>query len=210
MKVQAKGAPATVYLDDGDAGEGLSIFLSQDLESVTRWHFEVYAKLDNSSELFVGDFLTTPPDGTTPAGRPTRMVAFAVCPGAVNWSVIVYPEAGSEAAEPEVCNVTLASSKCCTAPAGVTRVGERYSYRSGDTASGSSGLTFTVLPGRVITSIGVIGKAPGGTVQLGIGNDVITVPTGMTLNLEPQAPMGPGTVISFTDALWTIEYKDSA
>lgn len=207
MKVQAKGAPATVYLDDGDAGEGLSIFLSQDLESVTRWHFEVYAKLDNSSELFVGDFLTTPPDGTTPAGRPTRMVALAVCPGAVNWSVIVYPEAGSEAAEPEVCNVTLASSKCCTAPVGVTRVGERYSYRAG-AAPGPA--VFTVLPGRVVTRIQALALAPGGSVQLSAGDDLITVATGTTLVLEPKAPLPAGNQITLTNVNWSIEYLDSA
>jgi hypothetical protein len=124
--------------------------------------------------------------------------------------VTVYPSAGSEAAENEVCNVELTSSKCCTAPVGLTRIGERYSYRSGDTDSGSSGLTFTVIPGRVITSIGVIGKSPGGTITVGIGNDVIAVPTGMTLNLEPKAPIPDGSVITFTDALWTIEYLDSA
>lgn len=213
MKVQAKGTPTSLYLDDADAGEGLAIFLSQDPEALVRWQFEVFAKNDANETLLVGSFITSPPRATLtaagfPAGKPSRQVAAAVCPGAKSWSVIVSPQVGPEASDDEVCQVTLISSKCCTAPVGLTRVSERYDYRSGDTTAGAT--SFTVAPGRSITSIGVLGLAPGGTVEIGVGADTIKVPTGFTINLEPKAPIPAQTVISFTNCLWTIEYLESA
>jgi hypothetical protein len=213
MKVQAKGNPTSLYLDDSDAGEGLAIFLSQDPESLVRWNFEVFAKNDANETLLVGSFITSPPRATLtaagfPAGKPTRQVAAAVCPGAKSWSVIVSPSVGPEVSDNEVCNVTLSSSKCCTAPVGLSRVSERYDYRSGATSAGD--VLFSVAPGRTITSIGVIGIAPGGTVQIGTGADVITVPTGLTLSLEPKAAIPAQTAINFTNCLWTIEYLESA
>jgi hypothetical protein len=207
MKIQARAGSTSLYLDDSNAGEGLSIYLSQSSDAQARWNFEVYAKLDSGENYYVGQFDTTNPGGTTPPGKPTRLVAIAVCPGATSWSVIVTPSVGAQAAPNEVANVTLSSSKCCTAPAGLQRVGERYSYRAG-VAVGA--VPFIVTPGRVITRITALGVAPGGSVQLGTGEDIVTVPAGVTVVFEPKAPLFSSAHITLTNVNWQIEYLDSA
>lgn len=209
MKVQAKAGQNFLSLEGGKAGEGLAIFLSQDADSEVRWHFEVYAKTD-ADTLLVGEFETSTPNATTPPGKPTRQVASVVCPGATTWDVIVSPSLGSQNSPNEVANVILASSKCCTAPVGVTRVGERYGYHSEDATSSSA--FFSVLAGQTITSIGAIGAAGGGTIILGDVGTTIVVPAGISVNLEPKAPIPPSTLgglLAFTNVLFTIEFLES-
>ncbi len=207
MKVQAKAGAQFCALDDSTAGEGLAIFFSQGLADETRWKFEVYAHLDTGQDLLVGSFFVSPPSATTPSGPPTRQVGAAVCPGAVTWQVIVSPAAGAQSATQESADVTLISSKCCTAPVGVSRVGERYTYHS---ANGGI-VNITVPPGRTVTGIAALGLSGGGSMSINSGN-LIVVPEGISINLEPKAaiPQLPGPVISFSNVDFVVEYLESA
>jgi|SRR6478735_5643213 len=207
MKAQAKAGAAFARLDDSDAGEGLAIFFSQSGPDTVRWRLDVYAKLDTGAECLVGTLYVSPPGVTTPAGPLSRQVGAAVCPGAKTWSVCAYPASGSQAALGESAQIELTSSKCCTAPVGVTRVGERYAYRSG---SPPGPTVFSAAAGRVITRLTAVAIAPGGSVQVGSGEDIIAIPTGTTLILEPKAPIPAFAQITLTNVNWTIEFLESA
>jgi hypothetical protein len=215
MKVQAKAGATWARLDDSDAGEGLSIFFSQKSTDEVRWRLDVYAKLDTGAELLVGWFYVSPPSATDPIGPVTRQVGAAVCPGAKTWSVCASPALGSQVVVNETADISLNSSKCCTAPVGVTRVGERYGYLA-DSAAGITQFANSLFPGRTITSIAAVGLVGGGSVQINSG-PVITVPAGVGFNLEPgaliqkvDASTGSSPVITMTNVVWVIEFLESA
>lgn len=205
MKVQAKTGTTAARLDDSDSGEGLAIFFSQAKADTVRWRFDVYAKVDTGAELLVGFFYVSPPSVTTPTGEVTRQVGAAVCPGAKSWTVMVSPALGSQAVSNECADINLVSSKCCTAPVGVSRVGERYSYIASDVSPSFH----TVLAGQVITRISAHGVGAG-TIQIGSAGPLIRVANGADVVLEPKAPIQPGTPITFTLVTYLIEYLESA
>lgn len=195
---------------DGAAGEGLSIFFSQDATAVVRYRVLVKARVGEGT-IEVGEFYISPPIvAAAPAGRLSRMVAGAVCPGATSWSVEVSavpnPD-GSPIAE-EVADIKLASSQCCTSPIGVTRVNERYGYVAG-AAVAPTNVNRAVLAGQVITGIGAIGLPGDGFVKINGGNNII-VPSGISANPEPKAPIPPNAVITFSNVDYVIEYLESA
>jgi hypothetical protein len=131
----------------------------------------------------------------------------AVCPGALTWSVEV-----SAAPDPEgtivaeTAELILASSKCCTAPMGVSRVGERYIYRADQVTPGSQ--TIKVLAGQKVTGIAAIGLPGGGYIDM--GGDTITIPESAGMNLEPGVSLAPNSSVIFTNVSWVIEYLESA
>lgn len=189
-------------LDDSDAGEGLAIFFSQPGNSVCRYRFLVKAKVDGG-DFDVGEFYSSPPGATAIPGRPSRMIAGAICPGATGWSVYVSAVPVDDEIAPETANVSLASSHAF-AQMGVTRVAERYSYEA---FAGTA--NFTVLAGMRITGIAAVGLTGGGTIVVA-GGDTVTVPEGISANLEPGSPIAPNSVIAFTNVDWVIEYLESA
>ncbi len=206
MKVQAKAGVSWLAYEDSDAGEGLAIFLSQASTDLVRWRIEVSAKLDTGANSLVGIIYTSPPRATSPEPGPlSRLVGIAVCPGAVSWSVSVTPAISSLYSENESADFTLTSSKCCTAPSGLVRVSERYGY----IASAVSPSNWFPQPGQTITKISARGTGAG-TVQIGAGNPNIVVANGLEVILEPKAPIQAGTVITFTNCSWFIEYLESA
>lgn len=203
MRVQAKDTAQVAYLTDGNSGEGLSIFISQAETDTIRWRLDVSASLDNGSEIAVGTFYLSPPSAALPNDRLTRLVAIAVCPGAVKWSVTcsaISPESN------ETINIELASSKCCTAPCGLSRVSERYDYIAG------SGTTAVFLvPGQTVTRINLFGLGGGGAASIN-GGPNIPVAAGQTVVLEPKAPINanPAPAIGITNLGFSIEYLESA
>lgn len=204
MRVQAKDTSQVAYLDDGDSGEGLSIFVSQSETDTIRWRLDVSASLDNGSELAVGTFYLSPPSAALPNDRLTRLVAIAVCPGAVKWSVTCTAiSPGSN----ETINIELASSKCCTAPCGLSRVSERYDYIAG------SGTTAVFLvPGQTVTRINLFGLGGGGTASIQ-GGPNIPVAAAQSVTLEPKGLLDvslTGSTISITNLGFSIEYLESA
>lgn len=211
MKIQSKSGSQFAALDDDTAGEGLAIFLSQDSSDFQRYYIEVYAKT-NSQESLVGYFYTSPPRCTTPGGPQSRQVGAAVCPGAQSWSVLI--RGAIEGNPPETSDITLTSSKCCTAPVGVSRVGERYRY---DAGGGLGATSRVILPGQVVTKVIASARAAGpGTFDVGTGEAAIHVEAGHTYVLEPKAPLsvfdlaGAFLALHFTDLDWVIEMKESA
>lgn len=209
MQVNSKGSVQFLGLDDTDSGEGLAIFFSQDGRATCRYRVLVKAKIDQGI-YDVGEFFVSPPVVTAaPAGRLSRMVASAVCPGAIGWdleiSAVKPPGGGS--IEEEVADVILASSKCCTSPVGVSRVGERYGYIGGN----SPGITsnYSVLAGQRITRLTAVGLGGGGQVSVNGGNN-IPVLAGTTLVLEPKAPVPANSVIAFNNVEYSLEFLESA
>lgn len=208
MRVNSSSAVQHATYDDNDAGEGLSIFFSQNGDSVCRYRFLVKAKTD-SGMYDVGEFYSSPPLATPlRPGRLSRCVAMAVCPGAVTWTVEVSAVPDSEGViAPETADIILASSRCCTSPVGVTRVAERYRYRSHDNTGILSNLV--IQPGMRVTGIAVLGASGDGTVVIA-GGDIILVPSGISINLEPGANIPPNAAIEFNNVLWTVEFLESA
>lgn len=204
MRINSKAGVQFAALDDADSGEGLAIFLSQGGDSVCRYRFLIKARIGDGT-YDVGEFYSSPPLATTVPGRPSRMIAGAICPGAEAWSIEV-SAVGDEDDEivAETANVVLSSSRCCANP-GVNRVGERYQYATGTGASSN----FLVLAGMKVTGISAFGLTGGGLVIIGSG-DTIIVPEGVGANLAPQASISPNTSIDFTDVDWIVEYLESA
>ncbi len=208
MRINSEAGTQLATLDDSDAGEGLAIFFSQGGESVVRYRFVVFARIDGGLYR-VGEFYSSVPLATPIPGALTRMIAGAVCPGAIGWSVevtAIWTLEGDDQ-EPvivsETADIVLASSKCF-AQIGLTRVAERYNYDSGNgTAS------FVVLAGMKVTGIAAIGHAGGGNFVIGSGS-VVEVPANAGANLSPETSIAPNTVISFTDCDWVVEYLESA
>ncbi len=206
MRILSKGQTQRATFDGEGAGEGLSVFFSQNGDSTARYRCLVQAML-SEGVYDVGEFFISPPLVTTgTAGRLSRMVAAAVCPGATSWSVEVSSVPLADGSIPaDTADIILASSKCCTAPVGVSRVGERYDYNAG-----SGGTTaFVALAGRRITGITGYGLGGGGSIQIPT-RQLITVPAGVSVNLEPGAILLPNTTIILTNLNWVVEFVESA
>ncbi len=208
MRINSALGVQIASLDDSNSGEGLSIFFSQNGDSTARYRVLVKARIDVG--LYdIGEFYISPPLATPlRPGRPSRAVAMAVCPGAIGWSVHVsaVPDEEGEI-PPETADILLASSKCCTAPCGVTRVAERYYYASADNEGILS--NFVVKPGMRVTGIAALGYSGDGTVVVN-GGDIILVPDGITANLEPGVSIAPNALIEFNNVNWIVEYVESA
>jgi hypothetical protein len=205
MRIFAKNAWQVATYDGLDAGEGLAIFFSQSSGDEQRYHFIVKAITDQDT-LVVGQFFTSPPSATDPAGPLTRMVAAAVCPGAKSWTVEV--KSGFDPSftdhQNETADLVLTSSKCYTAPVGVTRVSERYAYRAG-----TSG-TLTIRSGQRIVSwsaIAIGGTA--GSVTIGSGNTVV-IPANSSVSAEPGSGLLQQDNIVFVNCDWFVELLESA
>ena len=202
MKVQSKTNGQWAQLDDSDAGEGLSVFFGQGVADQQRWQLDVYAQIDNGADMLIGTVYVSPPTASTPVGPPTRQVLAAVCPGAKKWSV--FCRAVGQIQD-ESINIELASSKCCTAPVGVTRVSERYGY-----TAGSGTVNIPVLPGQTVTGISAFGLSGGGTIVLN-GGATITVPDGVGMNLAPGSKLQFGaTAIAIANCDYVVEFLESA
>ncbi len=211
MRINSSKQVQHATFDGEKAGEGLAIFFSQGALDVARYRFQVSADVDQGT-LQLGVFYSSPPSATTPTGPLTRAIAMAVCPGATGWSVDVLrvdvPAEGP--LTQETANLILSSTKCCTAPVGVTRVGERYVYGAGDSLGGAD--TVVVPAGRVIKSWSAV--ASGGTdgaVQMppAIG-PIIAVPAGFSVSAEPGAAFIGIESILFTNVEYFIEYLEGA
>lgn len=218
MLIESKAGTTLVGLDDSDSGEGLSIFFSQDGESVCRYRVLVKARIDQGF-YDMGEFFVSPPiiapspfPGSVPPGRLSRMVAAAVCPGTEGWAIEVSAVAENEGDEPlpipeETVEIILASSKCCTAPVGVSRVSERYGYAAG-TASGPT-TNYPVLAGQTVTGIIAIGLTGGGSFTIDGGYQML-VNADVTVNFEPMALIHPNAIIEFNNVIFAVEYLESA
>ncbi len=207
MKIQAKGGNAYAALDDSDAGEGVAIFFSQAADSEQRWRLDIYARLDTGADSLVGTVYVSPPNASNPQGPLTRQVAAAVCPGAKSWSVAVNAAliTGQTAAN-EYAAIELTSSRCCTAPVGVSRVSERYGVIA---SVANAPQTLNILPGQTVTEITAVGHGGGGTITvLGVS---IAVAAGATVRLNPKALIPAGVnALGFNGVDWSVEYLESA
>lgn len=203
MRINSKLGTQYAAFDGVGAGEGLSIFLSQNADATARYRFVIKAMLGEG--LYdVGEIYSSPPSVTNPKGKLSRMIGGAICPGATSWGVEVSAVADSEGnIAAETAEVILASSRC-QSPIGASRVGERYAYHAN---TGTQ--NFTVLAGMRITGIAGIGLTGGGNIVIA-GGDTITVPEGISANLEPGAIIVPNSIIAFTNLDWGIEYLESA
>jgi len=207
--IDSKGGTQFAGLDDSDSGKGLAIFFSQDGEATCRYRDLLKARIDQGY-CDMGEFFISPPIinviGSTPPGRLSRMVAAAICPGAVGWSLEISAVPDSEGLIPEeTAEVVLASSKCCGSPLGVSRVSERYGYLAGNVNA-----SYPVPAGQRITGIAAIGDTGGGTIVIDGGYTVV-VPDGISVNFEPMAAIRPNAAIVFNNLTsYAIEYLESA
>lgn len=177
-------------IQDPDCKGGLTIFLSQNPESLAHWRFTVKARTDEG--LFnVGTFCTSLPVNTTgPINRttPGRVVAIANCPGAKDWTVSVSraeEEIDSDPPDwPEVCLAVGES----IGPPGLVRVAERYTHYSGVAGA------IQLLPGDRVVGWSAVAGAPGATLTIE-ALPVIVIPPNATAagstggNLEGPATM---------------------
>jgi hypothetical protein len=202
MRINSKAGVQHATFDGEFAGEGLTIFLSQNAGSNSRYRFQVSAITDQGT-LQVGVLYSSPPNATVPTGPLTRAIATAVCPGAKGWAVDIV-SANSSPEVDDTSNVILISSKCCTSPVGVTRIAERYVYVAGTVTT-----SFPVPAGKTVKSFAAIAGAIDGTVEIGPG-DLINVPAGTSVQGTPGAAFIGVTQIAFTNVSYFVEFLESA
>lgn len=99
-------------------GVTIAISLSQRADSMAVWRLQVYAQTNEGKRL-VGEFTTRPPAAGDP---PSRVVAFASCPGAFDWRIVPFgpaPTVVGGQSVPENCEITIATTELSIAGAGV-------------------------------------------------------------------------------------------
>jgi len=72
-----------------------------------------------------------------------------------------------------------------------------YKYKAGN-----AGVVITVPAGNFVTRVYAQADAPGGTVQIGTGNDVVPLPAnaaGLNFLLEREPTVAPGFVVTFVN-----------
>jgi len=211
VRIESKTRVQHASYDSSDAGEGLAVFFSQDGACEARYRCLVKA-ITTGGTFDMGEFYISPPTATQIPGRLSRMVAAAICPGAIGWAVDVscIPSLiEDELVLPsETAEIILASSHCCGSPMGVHRVSERYKSFTGVSAGGSD--TFTVLAGMKITGIAALGLTGSGSVSYSDLTGTITVPEGLSVNLAPEGSLSPNCVITLNNVDYVIEYLESA
>lgn len=103
-------------------GVSIAISLSQDARSMAVWRLQVYAQTNEGKRL-VGEFTTRPPAAGDP---PSRVVAFASCPGAFDWRVVPFGPAPTVGAQgqsvAETCEITIATTELSIAGAGIVDI----------------------------------------------------------------------------------------
>jgi hypothetical protein len=206
LQLQSRASNQTAYFDGDKVGDALSIFFSQNAECVGRWRLTIKA-ITSQSSMIVGVLFVSPPSATNPHGMTSRMVGAAIVPGVVGWEVDCICVGGGEGGSvpDESANVMLLSSQCCTAPVGVSRVGERYFYATGPGAS------YVVQPGQRVKSWTVSAAAAVGSVSIN-GASAIVVPANTTLVGRPESSLPMIESFAFTGVglNWFIELLESA
>jgi len=178
MRINSKLGVQHATFDGCEAGEGLAIFFSQNADDVVRYRFLVKAMIGEGIYQ-VGIFYSSPPNIGGASGPLTRMIGGAVCPGATSWAVDVSAVDVGEGVTPETAEWCFLLSRCFTAPIGVTRVNERYTYRA---SNGTA--TLQVLAGQTLKSWGVVAsQGVDGFVETD-ALPIITVPNGFTVSAE--------------------------
>lgn len=106
-------------------GVSVAISLSQASGSMAVWRLQVFAQTDEGKRL-LGEFTTRPPAAGDP---PSRVVAFASCPGAFDWRVVAFGPApttvvfnGVPTSVNETCEITIATTELSVAGAGVAAI----------------------------------------------------------------------------------------
>ena len=102
-------------------GVSIAISLSQRADSMAVWRLQVYAQT-NEGKRFLGEFTTRPPAAGDP---PSRVVAFASCPGAFDWRVVPFgpsPTVVGGVSVAETCEITIATTELSIAGAGTVPI----------------------------------------------------------------------------------------
>lgn len=206
-------------LDDSDSGPGLSLWISETLDTNARWRFRVECQTD-SGKFRVGTVYSSPPRITNPIGPLTRLFAIATVPGAKAWFVevaMMNPDEETQwvdggptiLAKLQSIDVQLASSDYGPGIPGLKRVGERYTYMAG--AIGGGPTPVGVLYGQTVTSWSAIANnGVPGTVAIG-GNSNITIPIADAVEGTPtkESLNGPFN-FNFSNVAYYIEYLEGA
>jgi len=127
-----------VRLEGDVLGEAIAIGLSEgDPQSNTRWLILVFVQT-TQGEFFLGGVTT---NTAATDGNPSRIVAFASCPGAIGWVVRArnaFPSANQAVFDGELWVIP---GKCCggMGPFGVTNPPQPPGSGGGENGGGSGG-----------------------------------------------------------------------
>lgn len=175
----------------GQAGdrEACSVFLMQPHGSTARWVISVRAHT-SEGDFELGKITTCPPRDNS---SPSRCVLIATCPGAVDWTLVVYPAQIDGAAQADdQCSLALQAGKPApNALPGVVRPGERAKiYSAGDAASPPFSGNVNILPGEVVRGWSAFTSVATGNVT------IVGIPNGNPIPLPSGGSMtgngGPG------------------
>lgn len=189
-------------------GVSIAISLSQRPDSLAVWRFQVYAQT-NEGKRFVGEFTTRPPAAGDP---PSRVVAFASCPGAFDWRVVPFGPAPtvapSGASVTEQCEIIISTTELSIAGAGVqaivpvngTRVigiihpAPQFLVNQG---------VFSTGPGQLFTFKGFVDPAQAGPSFIGVVDKAAPIVAGdVFLDVPIELPFGSSNFIdSWPDGL---------
>lgn len=197
MQVLTKNnAPTIVQAEDRPAQyEGVAIYLGEPNDSSASWEIRVFARTGEGKAL-VATLVTAPPANTSGLGIPGERLIAIVGAAAEEFEADARIITGA-ANVPQNPRLWLVHRKECRA--GVIRPLERW-YMS----AGINGAV-NVPAGARIKAVGAFSTA-GGTVQVGAGNPVQTVPAGVAWTVTPEGELiGPQTVTFVGTDAYTIE-----
>lgn len=189
-------------------GVSIAISMSQRADSLAVWRLEVYAQT-NEGKRKVGEFTTRPPAAGDP---PSRIVAFASCPGAFDWRVVPFgpaPTVGSAGQSvPETCEITIATTKLSVAGAGVVAIvpvnGTRVIgiIHPAPQFLAQQGV-FSTGPGQLFTFKGFVDPAQAGPSFIGVVDKAGVIVNGdVFLDVPIELPLGSTNFIdSWPDGL---------
>lgn len=188
-------------------GVSIAISLSQRADSMAVWRFQVYAQTNEGKRL-VGEFTTRPPGAGDP---PSRVVAFASCPGAFDWRVVPFgpaPTVVGGVSVQETCEITIATTELSIAGAGVVDIvpvnGTRrigvvhpapvFLVNQGVLSTG---------PGQLLTLKGFVDPAQAGPSFIGVVDKATAIANGdVFLDVPIELPFGSSNFIdSWPDGL---------
>lgn len=182
MRTCSSGAQ-TLVESDGQ-GPACSVVVAQASGDPGGWALELRARFDDASDVLVRRVVLPP----SPQRGKGRVVAVEVCPGAVEWRVLVDGTGASSAKRP--LRVGLHAGPCGS-----------VGTRADDTSAGSKAFGYDaanavvqVPPGAVVLSIGGVANAAGATVDID-GGGPLPVPVGAPFGERPDGSLvGPATI----------------
>jgi hypothetical protein len=209
MRVIAAQGPVRLSLRSVEQGRteiaSLTVAVSQPASAASVWQLRIEARFDVQGVVReLGRLDTSPPIWGV---APTKIVAIATVPGAVDWFVqversYVDRSGGTILPEDDLLDVELSANQDCGEPGlfvpqgSAQAVGARYRYQGGTLPAGASQVLIDA--GSSVQTVQCYQVGTGGRVRIGLGA-IVPLPPDGAVQLGPQGTLLGPAVVSFSN-----------